>query len=446
MTPGSGDWRLSDLRACFDGVIPSIVATVDEAGVPNVSYLSQVYFVDEAHVALSNQFFSKTAANVARRRRATLMVVDAGSGAQYVLDIEPVREEYDGELFARMSAHLDALSTRDGFGGVMKLRSADVYRVHAITAVPSPGAIEMPPSASPRPIALERLAALAAELAAEPDAGAMLDRALEGLEQALGIAHAMLLVPDEAGERLVTLASRGYPQGGVGSEVALGEGTIGLAGESRRPVRIADMSRGRRYVAAVSAGQAEAERHIVLPGLPLPQSQLAVPLLRQGRLVGVLFAESTERAAFSHEHEAALSLIALPLAAGLGLREEPDALRRPSTSAPIPTGGGTFRLRHHRFDDAVFLDDAYLIKGVAGRLLMLLVEGYRREGRTEFANRDIRRAPELRLPDLKDNLETRLLLLRRRLEEKQAPLRIVPAGRGLLRLEVAGTPLVEQAG
>ena len=58
--------RLRDLHACFEGVIPSIIATASQDGVPNISYLSHVAFVDDEHVALSNQFFSKTAANIRR--------------------------------------------------------------------------------------------------------------------------------------------------------------------------------------------------------------------------------------------------------------------------------------------------------------------------------------------------------------------------------------------
>ena len=49
---------LASIRDCFEGVIPSIIATLDADGLPNVSYLSQVYLVDDEHVALSNQFFS----------------------------------------------------------------------------------------------------------------------------------------------------------------------------------------------------------------------------------------------------------------------------------------------------------------------------------------------------------------------------------------------------
>ena len=78
------------------------------------------------------------------------------------------------------------------------------------------------------------------------------------------------------------------------------------------------------------------------------------------------------------------------------------------------------------------------MKGIAGALLRLMAEWHMKDGREEFTNRELRLTLASRMPEVKDNLETRLLLLRRRLEEKAVPIRVVPNGRGSLRLEAKG--------
>lgn len=436
---------LSSIRDCFEGVIPSIIATLDSAGQPNVSYLSQVYLVDDEHVALSNQFFSKTAANVAATGRAHVLVVSGRTGEQYALDVEHRASLAEGPVFAKMSAQLTAISSQHGVGEAMVLRSAELYRVRECRPIPGPPAT---PDAGARPAAEERLALaakVAAAIAAQSDAEAMIDAAMDGLVSAFGFANVMLLMLDDEGERLTTLASRGYAQGGAGSEVALGEGAIGIAAASGQAVRLSDMSRGRRMAAAVKAAAAlPPERSIPLPGLVEPQSQLAAPMASRGKVQGVLFAESAERFRFGPDDEEALILIGGQLAANLRLAELEARDTEAAAARSEPAGaGGDLRVKYFTQDDSLFLDDAYLIKGVPGRLLFHFLRVFAETGRRDFTNREIRLEASLRLPGLKDNLETRLILLRRRLEEKAAPIRLARPGRGQIRLEVSGVPRLE---
>ena len=436
--------RLRDLAACFEGVIPSIIATAAADGTPNISYLSHVELVDEEHVALSNQFFSKTAANVLVNPAAALLIVDAHNGEQFRLDIYFVRSTESGELFEDMASQLRAASAQIGMADVMMLRGIDIYRVDAIRAVPSPaGNLDLMPAASPH---LSKAAAIVRQISGATEIDAIIDVTLDGLRDDLGFSNSMVLLMDPAGERLVTIGSRGYGRTGVGSEVALGDGLIGTAAAERRPVKVSDMSRVQRFGSAIRGSTADENRTriIQLPGLPDAMSQLALPMLVHGALRGVVYVESAKRFAFTPDDQAALVLIATQAAAAVALTES-EASESVVIAATAPTAspaGHAFRVVHHPHDDSVFIENEYLIKGVAGRLLVHLLRCFLREGRTEFSNREIRLSDELRLPEYKDNLETRLLLLRRRLEDKGAPIRIERVGRGRIRLALAGSPIL----
>ncbi len=53
-----------EIKPALQGVIPSAIITASSQGVPNATFLSQVYYVDESHVALTHQFFNKTHRNI----------------------------------------------------------------------------------------------------------------------------------------------------------------------------------------------------------------------------------------------------------------------------------------------------------------------------------------------------------------------------------------------
>lgn len=61
---------------------------------------------------------------------------------------------------------------------------------------------------------------------------------------------------------------------------------------------------------------------------------------------------------------------------------------------------------------SVFINNDYLIKGVAGAIFWKLASDYIESGRTEFGNRELRVEPTLRLPDISGDLKARLILLR----------------------------------
>jgi hypothetical protein len=439
---------LDTLRPSLEGVVASVIATCDEDGLPNVSMISQVHYVDPQRVALSYQFFNKTRRNLLATRRASVQIVDPGTLCQHRLELDYEETRTSGPLFETMKAKLAGIASHHGMEGVFRLLGADIFRVVSVEAVPGPG---LPHRGAPRPL-LAATRRACATLDACGDLEDLLDRATEALEIQFGIRHSMVLMVEDRGDRLYTVASRGYPRSGVGAEVSFGEGVIGVAARERTPIRIGHMTREYRYGAAITetarrAGLVDGVvRAIPFPGLAAPRSQIALPILEGGRLLGVLFAEAEEMMRFAYEDEDALALVAGHLGARMALLREGDGEEAPvAPGQTVPLAGGV-TVRYFAADQSVFVDHDYLIKGVAGAILWRLLQEHEATGRTEFALRELRVDPALRLPAHSENLDARMILLRRRLEERQACLRIEKAGRGRFRLAVACRLTLEEPG
>ncbi|HUQ00849.1 MAG TPA: GAF domain-containing protein [Kofleriaceae bacterium] len=440
--------RLSRYARCFQGVLPSGIATCARDGTPNVTYISQVYFVDDRHVALSCQFFNKTRRNLEENPHAQIEIWDPLTFECFRIRVRFLRAETTGPLFDSMKLRIESIASQFGMTGVFRLLSADVCEVIAFEEVDdyvSPGTPAMAtlePEAGPLS-EIRALQCLSARISRATSLDELLTSTLDAFQDVFGFGHSMVLVP-EGERRLVTIASRGYGESGVGAEVAFGEGLIGLVAAEQRLLRVGgsrDITYGRAVRArVVASGGGDALRpEIPLPGLKDAASQLALPLVTQDRLLGVLALESKNALAFDEWHEAFLQIIATQIAMAIDRLvddevEEDDFAPTPSEiRAAAPAA---IKLTFYKSDDCVFIGDEYLVRNVPGKILWKLLTAFAKEGRTTFTNRELRLDAWLGLPEIRDNLESRLILLRRRLEEKCPEIRMVPAGRGRFALEV----------
>jgi len=447
---------LEQLNRCFQGLIPCALATTSESGVPNITYLSQLLYVDERHVGLSRQFFNKTRKNLEQNPYACIQVHDALTYEAYRLNVRYLRSEVSGALFEEQSARLDAIASHTGMMGVFRLQAIDICEVLDIEQVMG---FLLPAEHSSLPVEFERgpltelraLQVVSERINRAVELDALLTTTLAAFAELLGLSHSMVLLPDETEQRLVAIASHGYGASGVGAEVRFGDGLIGLAAANRRLVRISGLRNELRYSLAARERLREVvglggERvEISLPGLSNAESQLALPLLVGGELVGVLSFESATGIAFQTWHEAFLQLLANQLASGIArLREERGAAEEtaPTLGAPLPPSAPSGERRRRTFaffknDDCIFVDGEYLVRNVPARILWKLLVQHVKQGRVEFNNRELRLDPTLGLPPVRTNLESRLVLLRKRLAEKCPDLQIVPGERGRFRLHVS---------
>ena len=439
---------LESIASCFEGVVPASICSCSAEGKPNLTHLSIVHLIDGKHVGLSYQFFNKTRKNVTENPLVQVVVVSPDTGVQYRLDLRYQGTETEGTNFDRMKTRLDAVASQTGVTSVFKLLGVDIYRVLDCRPLGSDGGSEAVPPTDHLP-GIERFTE---QLAACADLESLIDTALDSLAGLFGYDHSFLMVPDEEGKRLYTLASRGFEASGVGSEVSMGEGILGVAAERRMLVRSTNLPLDMLYSRAVRSTverrgeESKLESEIALPGLPDVRSQLAAPLLARGELLGILCLQSADAGRFLPNDERVIQIAARHLAASIAILRRSDTAE-PAAAIPrrpaVPSAISSI-VKHYAADDSIFIDDAYLIKGVAGRILWKLLQTNVQSGRRDFTNKELRLDARLQLPDIKDNLEARLILLRRRLEDRCDFVRLTQVGRGLFHLDVKRQLVLEE--
>ena len=435
---------LESIMPCFQGVNPSWVTTCSADGVPNATIVSIVHYVDSERVALTRQFMHKSRINLEENPQAQVVVVDPSNGDQFVLDLHYLRTESEGPLFDAVAANLDAIASMTGMTGVFRLRGVDIHSVLACepfgSSVPAASGRHGEPVVLPLLDEFVRRLSVCVEYAEAARVG------LEALDDLFGFGQAVLLTADEHGDRLFAVASNGYVSSGVGAEVPVGYGPIGIAAQRRRVVCVPSVTRSRTMNAGIQdsirrSGGEPSTFEIELPGLDHADSAAAVPLLARGELTGVLYLESERAGDFGPGSERLLRILGGHLAGALAVLQADRGESAPPEPAPAKTPGGEpLAVVYYQADDSVFVDAAYVVKGVPGRILWKLLREHDADGRVSFTNRELRLDERLGLPPGNDNLEARLLVLRKRLAVLDCGIGLDRVGRGLLALHL-GAPI-----
>ncbi len=121
-----------DHLPAMQGIFPSWITTSSSNGEPNTSVISQIWYVSENEVALSNQFFNKTKRNISENPFAFATIVNPETFDMYNLELEFTRSETEGDLFDEMDMKLEAIASMSGMSGIFELKAADIYKIISI--------------------------------------------------------------------------------------------------------------------------------------------------------------------------------------------------------------------------------------------------------------------------------------------------------------------------
>jgi adenylate cyclase len=428
----SWEVELGSIRQCLQPGVPAPLATCGADGTPHINYIQQVQYVDPERVGTSRQVFNRALEPLPAGHYSQALIVCIATGEQYRLDLQYLHTDSHGEAFETMRASLDAIGTDMQLGPTFRLRGLDVHRVLRCTHV-----LRERPS---RALAADQLASLDAlsrrleRCATYEETGQEL---LDALDDIFGIPYALVFTTDGTGRLLATSGS-GPARSVVGSRQEMGVGLVGTAARHRRPIVNANLQRARAL-----GGHHDGNRQIdvglesPIPGLADASNAAAVPLIVGEELLGVLYLESTVPGAFSGSAERLLHIIGAHAAAALAARARPMARSSAGPHRdPERSGQPALQLVYYQADDTVLCDSAYIVKGAPGRILWAMLTSHVDSGRTHFTNRELRLDESLGLPAGNDNLEARLLVLRRRLASIGCGVTLERLGRGRLELRL----------
>ena len=124
-----------EIKQVMENGVPAQVGTCSADGIPNVTDISRVYYVDPQHVALSNQFFSKTVRNIRENPLACIQLNDLEGFTSWLLHLEFDHSETEGATFDEMDMQIEAIASMTGMSSVFKLKAADIYRVASVKKI-----------------------------------------------------------------------------------------------------------------------------------------------------------------------------------------------------------------------------------------------------------------------------------------------------------------------
>ena len=155
---------------------------------------------------------------------------------------------------------------------------------------------------------------ISSEINTTLDLEIILSKMLSSLDKTFEFKHSMVLLVNDTGETLKVAASHGYNESGIGAEVKTGEGIIGVVAKRKKLMRMGNIGTQMAYMKTVktqfAAAGKELKDNIKLPGLSNLQSQVAIPLLSENRLVGVLAVESEKQNVFDSRDELIITILA----------------------------------------------------------------------------------------------------------------------------------------
>jgi phosphoserine phosphatase RsbU/P len=240
-----------------------------------------------------------TGAAAAERR--PIRVADVREDPRYINGIDSVRSELAVPLLFKnqVVGVIDIQSTQEDYFTPEQQEILVLLAARLATAIENARLFERAQSQADTLLLLHEVGREASSIL---DMEALLRRAAELVKRVIDYQIMSIMLHEEVTNRFLQRLAVKYGQSVQGKlAVGFNEGIIGAAASSGLPVRVPDVTQDPRY------RMVNAET----------RSELAIPMIHKGRVIGVLDLESPQLNYFTEDHAQALSILAAQLAIAL---------------------------------------------------------------------------------------------------------------------------------
>jgi sigma-B regulation protein RsbU (phosphoserine phosphatase) len=233
--------------------------------------------------------------------RQAILVGDVRNDPRYISAIDSVRSELAVPLLFKnhVIGVIDMQSSRVDYFTAEQQEILVLLASRLATAIENARLFERARSQADTLLLLNEVGREASSIL---DVEALLRRAAELVKRVIDYQIMSIMLHDELTNRFLQRLAVKYGQSGQGQlAVGFSEGIIGAAASSGQPVRVPDVTQEPRY-------------RMVNPET---RSELAIPMVHKGTVIGVLDLESPQLNYFTEDHVQALSILAAQLAIAL---------------------------------------------------------------------------------------------------------------------------------
>lgn len=121
-----------ELIGAFQGILPGVITTVSKENIPNLSYISQVHYIDNEHLAISWQFFNKTYKNIQDNPNFSVVVTSPTTFSMWKIDMNFIESLTEGDLFDEIEMALEAIASMYKAEDIFKLQAIMIGKIVSI--------------------------------------------------------------------------------------------------------------------------------------------------------------------------------------------------------------------------------------------------------------------------------------------------------------------------